>query len=86
MKFGEMLKQIRLSRRLTLRECARALGVDCSNWSKVERSINQAPLSMKTLTAWADFFALENPERQEFFDAAYASRGLMKICGAASPT
>lgn len=75
MKFGEMVKNARLEMRLTLRECARALHVDCSNFSKVERGITQAPVSQETLAAWADFFGLGGERRQEFFDAAAASRG-----------
>ena len=74
MKFGEMVKNARIEMRLTLRECARELHVDCSNYSKVERGITQAPLSQETLTAWADFFGIVGEHRQEFFDAAYASR------------
>lgn len=74
MKFGEMVKNARIEMRLTLRECARELHVDCSNYSKVERGITQAPLSQETLTAWADFFGIVGERRQEFFDAAYASR------------
>lgn len=75
MKFGEMVKEARIAMRLTLRECARELHVDCSNFSKVERGITQAPLSRETLAAWADFFGIDGDRRQEFFDAASASRG-----------
>ncbi len=75
MKFGEMVKEYRIRKRLTLRECARQMGVDCSNWSKVERGITQAPLSAATLEKWADFLGIESDRRQEFFDAASASRG-----------
>ena len=75
MKFGEMVKNARIEMRLTLRECARELHVDCSNYSQVERGITQAPLSQETLTAWADFFGIFGERRQEFFDAASASRG-----------
>ena len=74
MKFGEMVKDARIRMRLTLRECARELHVDCSNYSKVERGITQAPMSKETLSAWADFFGMEGERRQEFFDAACASR------------
>lgn len=75
MKFGEMVKSFRLRRRMTLRECARELGVDCSNLSKVERCVSQAPASEGTLGKWADFFGLEGGERTAFMDAASASRG-----------
>lgn len=74
MKFGEMVKNARIEMRLTLRECARELNVDCSNFSKIERGVTQAPLSQETLTAWADFFGIIGERRQEFFDAACASR------------
>ncbi len=75
MKFGEIVKNNRIRMRLTLRECARELNVDCSNMSKVERGITQAPLSQETLDRWADFFGLMGDERQEFLDAASTSRG-----------
>jgi len=74
MKFGQIVKSNRIRMRLTLRECARELGVDCSNFSKVERGISQAPVSEATLNRWADFFGLQGDERQEFMDAASISR------------
>lgn len=75
MKFGQMVKEYRIRKRLTLRECARRMGVDCSNLSKVERGISQAPLSAATLGRWADFLGIEGEERQAYMDAAAASRG-----------
>lgn len=75
MKFGEMVKEYRIRKRLTLRECARQMGVDCSNLSKVERGISQAPASTGTLEKWADFLGISGDARQEYMDAASASRG-----------
>jgi len=75
MKFGEIVKNARIELGLTLRECARELNVDASNLSKVERGVNQAPLSEETLSSWADFLDITGDARTEFMDAAAASRG-----------
>lgn len=37
MRFGERIKQLRLERNLGLREFCENVGVDPSNWSKIER-------------------------------------------------
>ena len=74
MNFGELLKDARIRNRLTLRQCSVRLGVDASNWSKIERGINPAPRDIGVLESWAAFFHLEAGERQAFFDAAALSR------------
>ncbi|NLN01481.1 MAG: helix-turn-helix transcriptional regulator [Lentisphaerae bacterium] len=74
MNFGELLKDARIRNRLTLRQCSAHLGVDASNWSKVERGVNPAPKDIGVLESWAAFFHLEASERQAFFDAAALSR------------
>lgn len=74
MIFGELLKDIRIKKRLTLRQCSANLGVDASNWSKIERGVNPAPKDIGVLQAWATFFHLEASDRQSFFDAAALSR------------
>lgn len=72
--FGEKLKDLRIGRGLTLRVCADVLGVDASNWSKLERGINPAPKDLDTLHRWADFFGLSKEETQGFVDLAALSR------------
>ncbi len=72
-QFGELLKDLRIGKGLTLRQCSIALGVDPSNWSKVERGINFAPKD-EVLNAWAKFFELEGDKRISFFDVAALSK------------
>jgi transcriptional regulator with XRE-family HTH domain len=74
MTFGQLLKDVRIDRRTTLRQCSAALGVDASNWSKLERNVNPAPKDITVLDRWADFFQLRGPKRQAFFDLAALSR------------
>ena len=74
MNFGDQLKTLRIGKYLTLRQCSEQLGVDPSNWSKLERGINPAPKDISILETWADFFVLKREGRQVFFDAAALSR------------
>ncbi len=74
MNFGELLKDARIRNLMTLRQCSADLGVDASNWSKVERGVNPAPKDIGVLESWAAFFHLGASERQAFFDAAALSR------------
>jgi len=74
MNFGEFLKDVRIRNRMTLRQCSADLGVDASNWSKIERGVNPAPKDISILEHWAMFFNLDTNERQAFFDAAALSR------------
>ena len=37
--FGEFVKNLRIKKRITLREFCREVNLDASNWSKVERGI-----------------------------------------------
>lgn len=74
MKFNEQLKQYRIRKGLTLRECSEKLGVDPSNWSKWERGVNPPPKDIEVLESWANFFGLEDGEKLEFLDAAALSR------------
>ena len=74
MNFGENLKEYRLRKRLTLRDCSLALTVDPSNWSKWERGITPAPKDSEVLCQWAAFFELNADEEREFLDLAALSR------------
>jgi transcriptional regulator with XRE-family HTH domain len=74
MTFGAKLKNCRIRNRMTLRDCCDKLGVDASNWSKLERDVNPAPKDIEVLEAWAEFFHLNTKEKQEFFDLAALSR------------
>lgn len=72
--FGEQLKDLRIRKELTLRQCSEQLGVDPSNWSKFERGVNPAPKDIAILEGWAAFFGLGGDGKQQFFDAAALSR------------
>ncbi len=74
MNFGALLKDIRIAQGLTLRECCERLGVDPSNWSKLERGITPAPKDPAILESWADALGLTKDQRQEFIDTAALSR------------
>lgn len=74
MNFGALLKDIRIAKGLTLRQCCELLGVDPSNWSKLERDITPAPKDPTILEAWADSLELTGEARQHFFDTAALSR------------
>lgn len=72
--FGELLKDRRIAKGITLRQCSEELRVDASNWSKLERGINSAPKDAAVLEAWAKFFGLEGEQKQHFVDVAALSR------------
>lgn len=74
MSFGAKLKEVRVRKRLTLRDCAAFLAMDASNLSKLERGVAPAPKDTALLTEWAAFFELDGPEGQEFLDLAALSR------------
>jgi transcriptional regulator with XRE-family HTH domain len=74
MNFGALLKDIRIAKGLTLRQCCEQLGVDPSNWSKLERGIIPAPKDPAILDNWADALDLAGVTRQEFIDTAALSR------------
>jgi transcriptional regulator with XRE-family HTH domain len=72
--FSTLVKDLRISRRLTLRQFCQENGLDPSNWSKVERGVNPPPGDIRVLEALADFFELRDAQKQEFFDAAALGR------------
>jgi transcriptional regulator with XRE-family HTH domain len=74
MKFSEILKNTRISQGLTLRACAAILGVDPSNWSKMERGVTPAPKDVAIVEKWAEAFHLTGSERGQFLDLAALSR------------
>ena len=74
MKFGPLIKQLRINKQLTLRNFCQLQDLDPSNWSKIERGINLPPKDLMIIQGWADFFNLEGEQRQEFLDAAAVAR------------
>lgn len=72
--FNQTAKSLRLHKRLTLRDFCEQVGLDPSNWSKVERGINPPPGDVGLLEQLADFFGLTGPEKLSFMDEAALQR------------
>lgn len=72
--FHEHVKALRIEKKLTLREFCVEVGVDPSNWSKVERGINPPPGDVGLLERLANFFGLSGPAKLEFMDEAAIQR------------
>lgn len=72
--FDETIKQYRINRRLTLRDFCSQVGLDASNWSKVERGINLPPGDIETLERIASFLSLAKEEKTDLFDLAATAR------------
>jgi transcriptional regulator with XRE-family HTH domain len=66
MNFGTLMKELRIGKELTLRQCSADLDVDPSNWSKIERNITPPPKDPAVLERWATFFALTGDRKMEF--------------------
>jgi transcriptional regulator with XRE-family HTH domain len=77
MSFGDLLKDLRIAQKKTLRQFCLEHGHDPSNWSKLERGINAPPKDEKTLERWARQLRLKSgtTQRQEFMDLADMARG-----------
>ena len=74
MKFGELIKDLRIAKELTLRQCCAELDVDPSNWSKMERGVTPPPKNEELLERWAKFFGLKGDKQREFMDLAALAR------------
>jgi transcriptional regulator with XRE-family HTH domain len=72
--FSQKVKALRLHKRLTLRDFCDQLGIDFSNWSKIERGINPPPKNVEVLEKIAVFFELRGADKLEFMDAAAVER------------
>ena len=57
--FGIFIKELRVRRRLGLREFCLEHGHDPSNWSKLEREVLQPPRDERTLRTWAKQLGLK---------------------------
>lgn len=72
--FNETVKLLRIQKRLTLRDFCEQVGLDPSNWSKVERGINPPPDDVGVLERLAEFFGLAGDKKLGFMDAAALQR------------
>ena len=62
--FGEYVRNLRLERRITLREFCRTTGLDPSNWSKTERGLHPAPRTKEVLNSIAEALGLGNDSEE----------------------
>lgn len=78
-KFGELLKNLRIERNLSLREICKLANYDPSNWSKIERGKMPSPSDEKTLMKWAKILGLSQKDEkfQEFIDEAQVAQGII---------
>ena len=65
---------MRIAKRLTLRDFCEQVGLDPSNWSKVERGINPPPGDIGLLEKLAAFFGLNGEQKLNFMDEAALQR------------
>lgn len=72
--FNETIKSLRLERRLTLRNFCAQVGLDPSNWSKVERGVNPPPGDIGLLERLAEFFGLSGDSKLAIMDEAALQR------------
>jgi transcriptional regulator with XRE-family HTH domain len=61
MSFGSFLKEWRIARELTIRQCCADLGTDPVYWSKLERGVVSPPPA-EELTKWADYLRVGRAE------------------------
>jgi transcriptional regulator with XRE-family HTH domain len=75
--FGSYFKELRIKRRLTLRQFCERFGFDPGNISKLERGLLPPPQSKGKLEQYAEALNLRKGSSAwyEFFDLAAASRG-----------
>lgn len=78
LKFGKILKELRLKYQFSLRDVCKHLNYDPSNWSKIERGIISPPSDEETLYKWAKFLALIKKEDiHNFIDSAMLAQGII---------
>ncbi len=76
--FGQILKELRIKKGLTLRSTCRILNYDPSNWSKIERGRMFPPSDEKILKKWAKILGLSNEKNiHEFIDKANLAQGII---------
>ena len=75
--FGLKLKELRLKRKLTLREFCQSSGIDPGNYSRLERGVFPPPQKEELLERYASALGLSrgSAEWLEFFDLAAVARG-----------
>lgn len=62
--FGEYIKELRISKEITLREFCKKTNIDPSNWSKIERGILPPPKSRSVLEELANVLGLDQTSEE----------------------
>ena len=77
MNFGDLVKELRIAQKKTLRQFCLEHDHDPSNWSKMERSVKLPPREEKTLERWARQLGLKPGTEawQDFMDRAAIAGG-----------
>lgn len=75
MNFGTYIKSLRVRAKITLREFAKQLGMDPSNWSKIERGIIPPPANDTLVERITSILKLPSDENQHLDDLAIVARG-----------
>lgn len=75
MKFGTHAKSLRIRARITLRAFAKQVGMDPSNWSKIERGIIPPPANDTLIPTISQNLNLAEEETQQLHDLASMARG-----------
>ncbi|NQT80167.1 MAG: helix-turn-helix domain-containing protein [Candidatus Aminicenantes bacterium] len=72
MTFGEFIRNLRIEKRLTLRDFCRSAKLDPSNWSRIERGFAPPPKSKVVLQGIAKILKIEegSEEYNTLFDLA----------------
>lgn len=79
MKFGQQIKKLRIEAQLTLRAFCKLIGMDPSNWSKIERGIIQPPQDPQLIQQIQSALNLNTQQLQELQDLADIARGEIPI-------
>jgi transcriptional regulator with XRE-family HTH domain len=77
MRFGPYIRELRKDRRLGLREFCKALAMDPSNWSKVERGVLHPPTEEEKITEISSLLGISkgDDEWHNMIDYASLDRG-----------
>jgi transcriptional regulator with XRE-family HTH domain len=75
--FGQLVKDLRITQKKTLRQFCQENGLDPSNWSKIERNVNLPSRDEVTLAKWAKLLGLKPGTEawENFIYQAEISRG-----------
>jgi transcriptional regulator with XRE-family HTH domain len=78
-KFGEILKDLRMKKNLSLRDICKKVNYDPSNWSKIERGLISPPSDKETLSQWANTLGIKNgsAEYYNFIDLANIAQSII---------